>query len=272
MRALVWLGLLAPLLHAAVLAPVQIPTGGVKINGVFYLAAGKQAHPTLIILHGVPGIEQILDVAQAACDAGWNSLTLHYRGSWGSPGTFSYTHMIGDAEAAVAFVRDPDVAARYSIDTRHIVLAGHSGGASAAVVAAANVEGIAGIVLISAVDADGIAAHLKTPQARAALAGRQTPCPPMLTGCTGEGLDLEAADHASSWGFAVLAPHLTKIPLLMFTSDDGYREENDKLAADIVSKGGAEPTRIYWKTDHGYSDRRKDLSDAIVQWLQKMST
>jgi hypothetical protein len=117
------------------------------------------------------------------------------------------------------------------------------------------------------VDAEGIAAQFNTPQARAALAQHKTPCPPMLVGCTGEGLDLEAADHASSWGFATLAPRLTKIPILMFTSDDGYREENDTLAAKIVSNGGAEPARIYWKTDHGYSDRRKDLVAAIVQWL-----
>ena len=175
--------------------------------------------------------------------------------------------MIGDAEAAVAFVRDPGTAQRYSIDTKTIVLAGHSGGASAAAVTAANIEGIRGIVLISAVDAEGIAASLKNPQARQALAARRTPCPSMLAGCTEEGLDLEAAEHAPSWGFAAIAPRLTKIPILMFTSDDGYRAENDKLAEEIVSKGGAAPKRIYWPTDHGYSDHRKELVAAIIQWL-----
>ena len=57
-----WLLVSAFVVEAAVLAPVEIPTGDVKINGVFYLAAGKQPHPTVIILHGVPGIEQNLDV------------------------------------------------------------------------------------------------------------------------------------------------------------------------------------------------------------------
>jgi uncharacterized protein len=133
--------------------------------------------------------------------------------------------MIEDAAAAVAFVHDPGVAARFLIDTKTIVLVGHSGGATAATVTAANIESLAGIVRISAVDADGIAAEVNTPQAREELSGRKTPCPPMLVGCTGEGLDLEAAEHAPAWGVAALAPKLARIPILMFTSDDGYRAE-----------------------------------------------
>jgi pimeloyl-ACP methyl ester carboxylesterase len=58
------------------------------LNAVIYVAAGKGPHPTLLLLHGFPGNEQNLDLAQAARRAGWNVLTLHYRGSWGSPGPF----------------------------------------------------------------------------------------------------------------------------------------------------------------------------------------
>jgi predicted alpha/beta-fold hydrolase len=43
----------------------------------------------VILFHGLPGNEQNLDLAQAIRRANWNVLTLHYRGSLGSPGTYS---------------------------------------------------------------------------------------------------------------------------------------------------------------------------------------
>ena len=93
--------------HPARMQVVHIPSHGLNINGVLYLAAGAGAHPTVILFHGMPGNEQNLDLAQAIRRAGWNVLTLHFRGSWGSPGTYSYHHMLEDAHAALDFVRDP---------------------------------------------------------------------------------------------------------------------------------------------------------------------
>lgn len=73
--------------HPARMEVLQIPTGGVLINGVAYTAAGAGPHPTMILFHGLPGDEKNLDLAQAVRRAGWNVVTLNYRGSWGSPGT-----------------------------------------------------------------------------------------------------------------------------------------------------------------------------------------
>lgn len=46
-----------------------------------YMAAGAGPHPTVLLLHGLPGNEQNVDLAQSIRRAGWNVLTLHYRGS-----------------------------------------------------------------------------------------------------------------------------------------------------------------------------------------------
>lgn len=62
---------------------VWIPRGGVLMNGVMYAAAGVGNHPTVLNLHGTPGNEQNLDVAQTLRRAGYNVLSFHYRGSWG---------------------------------------------------------------------------------------------------------------------------------------------------------------------------------------------
>ncbi len=38
--------------HPARMEVLHVPTGGVEIDGVAYLAAGAGVHPTLVICHG----------------------------------------------------------------------------------------------------------------------------------------------------------------------------------------------------------------------------
>jgi predicted alpha/beta-fold hydrolase len=53
---------------------------GSRIMGVFLLASSTQPHPTVILLHGFPGYEQNIDLAQSLRRDGWNVLAMHYRG------------------------------------------------------------------------------------------------------------------------------------------------------------------------------------------------
>lgn len=77
-------------------------------------------------------------------------LTMHYRGSWGSPGTVSVAGAIEDGEAAMAFLRQPENAAKYGLDTRPVLIGGHSvGGFVVALYAAAYPE-LPGLVLFHA--------------------------------------------------------------------------------------------------------------------------
>src|SRR5207302_8076430 len=114
--------------HPPRMEVLHIPSGGVLINGVAYLAGGAGPHPTVVLLHGFPGNEKNLDLAQAIRRAGWNVLYFNYRGSWGSPGDFSFTHAMEDTQAAIAFLRDPATAKKLRVDPAHIVLIGHSMG------------------------------------------------------------------------------------------------------------------------------------------------
>src|SRR5206468_4517554 len=43
--------------HPARMETLQIPSGGVNINGIAYLASGAGAHPTVVFFHGLPGNE-----------------------------------------------------------------------------------------------------------------------------------------------------------------------------------------------------------------------
>jgi len=46
-----------------------------------YVAAGAGPHPAVVLLHGFPGNEKTLDLAQDVRRAGWNVLYFNYRGA-----------------------------------------------------------------------------------------------------------------------------------------------------------------------------------------------
>ena len=51
--------------HPARMEVLHIPSGGVAINGLAYVAAGAGPHPVVVLCHGLPGNEKNLDLAQA---------------------------------------------------------------------------------------------------------------------------------------------------------------------------------------------------------------
>ena len=116
---------------------------GSRLNGIFYLPAGPGPHPVVVLLHGNPGNERNLDLAQALRRAGYATLYFNYRGSWGSGGTFSRTHAIEDVHAALQFVRSPLAAERYRADSTRVALVGHSMGGWLALLAASGDRGSA---------------------------------------------------------------------------------------------------------------------------------
>jgi pimeloyl-ACP methyl ester carboxylesterase len=105
---------------------MQIPSHGELMNALVYIAAGP--HPAVILLHGFPGNERNLELAQDMRRAGWDVLYFNYRGSWGTPGDFSFSHGIEDTAAALAYLRQPATAKKLRLDTSRIVLIGHSMG------------------------------------------------------------------------------------------------------------------------------------------------
>ncbi|TMJ11407.1 MAG: alpha/beta fold hydrolase, partial [Alphaproteobacteria bacterium] len=135
---------------------LHIPSGGVEINGVAYVAAGAGPHPVLVLMHGLPGNEKNLDLAQAVRRAGWTVVTFNYRGSWGSPGKFSFAGNLEDARAVLAWVRTPANAARIRADPKRIVVGGHSMGGWVTAMTAETDPDLAGAILISAANMGGL--------------------------------------------------------------------------------------------------------------------
>jgi pimeloyl-ACP methyl ester carboxylesterase len=253
---------------------VLVPSHGLGMNGLFYLAGGAAPHPTMVLLHGFPGNEQNLDLAQAVRRAGWNVLTLHYRGSWGSPGTFSIGHVMEDADAAVAFVRRADIAAKYGIDTQRLVIAGHSMGGFASAAHARADTSLLGVVLIDAWNAGATGddfSRLMRKERAALAAERFDDLGHSLHGATAAGIADDLVAHRQEWNYLPWATSLTHQPLLIIGASRALGDNNRALA-EAVTKAGGKVTADTMTTDHSFQDHRIALESEIVNWLQTLLT
>jgi uncharacterized protein len=111
----------------AAMTELFIPSGNALLAGFIYKANGPQKHPTLLLLHGYPGNERNLDLAQVVRAHGWNVIYFDYRGSWASQGKFSFKNCVDDVVNVVAFCKKYQDSLQ--IDTSNIALFGHSMGA-----------------------------------------------------------------------------------------------------------------------------------------------
>jgi diadenosine tetraphosphate (Ap4A) HIT family hydrolase/pimeloyl-ACP methyl ester carboxylesterase len=253
--------------HPADMAAFTLPTGGVSVNALMYLASGDQPHPTMLFLHGFPGNETNIDLMQAVRRAGWNVLKINYRGSWGSPGKFSFAGARLDGEAAVAFLNDPANIAKYHIDPKRIVVAGHSMGGFMAADASAADPRVAGTVLIDAWDIGKEKAGITSPAARKAAIEGMRPDTVPLAGTSAELLVKEIETDAAKLDLEALSARIAGRPLLLIGAEHAGAPTTRKLAAAARSAGATALTEAYMDTDHSFSDSRIALEAEVVRWL-----
>jgi len=256
----------------ATMETMQIPSHGALMNALVYVAAGAGTHPAVILLHGFPGNERNLDLAQDIRRAGWDVLYFNYRGSWGTPGDFSFAHGVEDTAAALAYLRQPDVARKLRLDPTRIVLIGHSMGGFMTVQAAAADPAIKAFATLSAADMTWHAQQLvrkdgDTAGIKAMADGLADEGMAPLSGCTPEGLARELVAHAPGWAFPAKVGALKNRTALIVTSDDGLAAENQAFASDLRKAGDTHVTTVHLPTDHAYSDQRIELSRAVLKWL-----
>jgi pimeloyl-ACP methyl ester carboxylesterase len=255
---------------------MTLPSHGSTLLGVFYLAAGEGPHPTAIVFHGFPGFEQNLDIAQTLRAHGWNVLAMHYRGSWGVKGNFSFEHAVEDADAQVRFLLDPANVQKYRIDTHRIVVIGHSMGGFMAASATAHNPQVAAAVLISAWNISrgfknrrgpGEAPPTLKEEAEAvSLDNNLAP----LAGTSGLALAREVHAHQQALNFLNLASQIAPRPVFVITASEGLAPIDHALAEAITKAGDTHVTERHWDTDHSYSGQRAELAAAILQWTANL--
>jgi pimeloyl-ACP methyl ester carboxylesterase len=247
---------------------LDITSHGSVMHGFIYLAEGAGPHPTVILLHGFPGNEQNLDLAQSIRRAGWNVLFFHYRGAWGSQGSFSFANCIADTQTAIDWIRDPQNAKKYNLDPAKIVLIGHSMGGFMASAGGAKDKDVMAVAMIAAWNLGSDAQSMKDVPARTkAMSGQIHP----LAGCTAEGLIAEMKSHQDDWNYNSFVPQLKGRPVLVISTNDGLHAANDSFVAAMKAAGALYLTAQHVDTDHVFSDRRIALQALVLDWLKGLN-
>ncbi len=249
--------------HPPRLMQARYWTGGVEVPARWFIAGGPGPHPTMLLLHGFPGTELNLDLARAVQRAGWNVMAIHYRGVWGAPGQFSFTHTIEDARAALRWLRQP--ARRGQVDTSRIVVLGHSMGGFDTVMIGDDAA-VAGFVTISAADLGAALGPLKTSKAREA-ARSEWEEDTSFTNMSYDAMVDEGLANLRTWDWRRNAAEMARRPVLVIDSNDGLEKSGDAIVAAVSQAGGPVPRRVKFETDHSYNDHRIALASVIVNWL-----
>lgn len=250
---------------------VSFRSGDDRVIGAMLLADGEGPHPTLLLLHGFPGVERNFDLAHDARRAGWNVLVFHYRGSWGSGGSFSFTSSHDDAAAALRFLRSCETSARYRIDPDRIAIAGHSMGGFIALKTAAGDPRVTGVASWAGFNFGAFAPQLA--HDRDATAEDWNSCLIPLRGATGVALVDEVLASGSSWELRNLCSTLRNRSVLLVGA------KNDVVApvqlhheplVEVYTNGVSRLTHAVLDTEHGFTSHRPVLSRMILQWLASL--
>jgi pimeloyl-ACP methyl ester carboxylesterase len=238
-----------------------IPSGGSLISGLIYKPNGTQKHPTLLLLHGYPGNERNLDLAQVVRSHGWNVIYFNYRGSWGSQGQFSFTNCVEDVKNVVAFCKMHADSLR--IDTSNIVLFGHSMGGWICLKALSQLPGIKKGFALSTWNIGGDLKDIKTEEQmiqRAKTGGEY-----FVLNSSIKDIFLPVFNDRAYYDLKNDAVAFADKQVIMLDEHNG----NKQLAETIKTANKSYFNYEVWATDHPFTNKRVALMKRVIAFLDK---
>jgi len=250
------------------------PAGSVDLNitsngsrlagGIMYTPNGKGKHPTLILLHGLPGNQKDFDVAQVVRAHGWNAIYFNYRGSWGSEGKYSFENCVEDVKNVVAYCNKYQDSLR--IDTTNIALFGHS---------------LGGFVCLKALE--------QLPQIKKGFALSAATFYQVLKTIPDEKTGIEAMKDTVKYpNYVALNSTFSEIYLAAYRNKEYYNlatnakalkgkqiimldehQKNKDLADTIKASGLKFFDYQVWDTDHSFTNKRISLINLVLSFLVK---
>ncbi|MBU7023946.1 MAG: alpha/beta fold hydrolase [Theionarchaea archaeon] len=260
--------------YPAALEPVIIKSKGSDLLGNFYIARGEGPHPTVVLLHGFPGNECNYDMAHVLRRAGWNVLVFHYRGSWGSKGSFSFSNCVEDVSSALSFLRSETWSQAYRVNPDKIVLIGYSLGGFAGMMTAAKDPGVPAVGSIAGFNIGLFAQSImgNKEAEKLAIASFEQDLAP-LQGTSGKALIQEMISHAEPWNLLTYSEELSRIPLLLI---GGSRDEVAPVSVHhfpLVRAVKGHPNKlasVILESGHLFLDKRIALTRTVLNWLNTL--
>ena len=238
-----------------------IPSANSQLAGLIYRANGVQKHPTLLLLHGYPGNERNLDMAQVVRAHGWNVIYFNYRGAWGSGGSFSFKNCVEDVVNVVSFCKKYQDSLK--IDTSNMVLFGPSMGGWVCLKAIQQLPGVKKGFALSTWNIGEGFKNVSTEQEMlrlATYAGNyfvlNTSIKDLFTPVIKENVYYNLANDRNS---------LAGKQIIMLDE----HQHNKQLAETIKNANKSYFKYDVWQTDHSFTNKRVSLIKKVLEFLEK---
>lgn len=243
-----------------------IPSHGVSLSGFLLGANGPGPHPTVVLLHGYPGSEKNLDLAQSMRRGGFNVLFFHYRGAWGSEGDYALIHLAEDVASALNYLRQN--VDKLRVDTSKLSIVGHSMGGFTALRAAARDKDVICVAGISAANLGEYADEQESSKQEFKV---YTDTLFMLNNFSGDEALEEIETHAEEFDVRNDGPGLKgKSVLLIAGLQDTVVPPSvqERIARAYGAVAGLKLKAQVIPGDHSFSVSRIQLQRRVLDWLQ----
>ena len=243
---------------------VTFKSHGQQLVGRWWQAKGEGAKPTMILLHGLPGIDQNHDLAHALKYAGWNSLVFHYRGCWGSEGDYSLHQVLPDVTSVL-----DEMSQWPEVDENQIYLFGHSMGGWAALMTGAQDSRIKGVVSAAGViDWQKILPSKVEPAVLEQMkAFFEETMVPYLDGMTLDKLINEFQELPSVFD---VSDQFNGRPLLLICGEKDAEHHMSQAALLHERCPVHSEYVVVPDADHGFSWERDELIGLVLGWVKRL--
>jgi pimeloyl-ACP methyl ester carboxylesterase len=241
---------------------LQLPSAGSLLQGFMYKANGPKPHPTLLLLHGYPGNERNLDLAQAVRAHGWNVIYFNYRGSWGSQGEFSFRHCVEDVKNIVDYLKQN--ASKMQVDPQRIALFGHSMGGFVCLKALAEIPSVQKGFALSAWD---IYRDITAARKSGDLGKKEKEADDyfVLNKKSGKALFAPVLSDAGFHNLNNAAQPLANKQVRMLDEHHG----NEAVANTLKNANHNYFRYDVWPTDHSFTNKRISLIKDVIAFLDR---
>ena len=241
-----------------------IPSDKALLAGLIYRANGSGKHPTLLLLHGYPGNERNLDLAQVVRAMGWNVIYFDYRGSWASQGKFTFMNCVGDVVNVVKFCNQYQDSLK--IDTANIVLFGHSMGGWITLKAVQLLPQVKKAFALSTWDIYGDFKKVLNHKEQLDLDNSPELGPKyFVLNASLKEIFGPVGEHPEYFNLALDGKGLADKQIIML--DEHHR--NKEIAESIRAANKTYFTYEVWDTDHPFTNKRVSLMHALITFLNK---
>lgn len=232
---------------------------GHKVAGYAMIANGAGPKETVILVHGYPGNDNNFDIATAIRRSGKNVIHFNYRGAWGNEGTYLYSNSLKDIDGVIDFLSQKEQTEKLRIQTDNFTLLGRSYGGGVALIQGSLNTQVRKIIAISSVNYGAIMERYKT---LADLGGFKRYMEKQFMIETDIDAFLqEMLNNKKVFNIATYKEKLKRKKVLII-------EDTDKNDIWINKLEGVEVTKM--DTDHGFIDKRIELTNLIIDWLHKI--